>query len=116
MKDYQICIRCIMDTTDPNITFDSSGTCSHCQNFDQVIVPNWVDGKDNNKELSELGDQIRQKNKQKKNQLNFQIRQQINLIHRLNIMRQLRKRQLHFEYYYPKSRTNLSIPIFCHLG
>ncbi|MBN1294305.1 MAG: N-acetyl sugar amidotransferase [Candidatus Latescibacteria bacterium] len=27
---YQICNRCIMDTSDPEITFDSNGYCNHC--------------------------------------------------------------------------------------
>jgi len=54
-----------MDSSDPNIMFDSSGTCSHCQNFNQVIHPNWADGKDDNKKLAELGDQIKRSNKQK---------------------------------------------------
>jgi N-acetyl sugar amidotransferase len=29
-KPYQICTRCIMDTTDPDIVFDSQGFCNHC--------------------------------------------------------------------------------------
>jgi len=29
-KPYQICTRCIMDTTDPDITFDAQGFCNHC--------------------------------------------------------------------------------------
>jgi putative aminotransferase len=63
MKNYQICVFCIMDSTDPNIIFDSSGTCAHCQNFNQVIASSWVDGNDDNKKLAELGDRIRQRNK-----------------------------------------------------
>lgn len=27
------CINCIMDETDPNITFDEKGICNHCKNF-----------------------------------------------------------------------------------
>ena len=27
---YQICTRCIMDTTDPDISFDANGVCNHC--------------------------------------------------------------------------------------
>ena len=27
---YQICNRCIMDTTDPEIKFNDQGYCSHC--------------------------------------------------------------------------------------
>ena len=38
---YQICTKCVMDTSDPWITFDSSGVCNHCQNFETTIKPNW---------------------------------------------------------------------------
>ncbi|OYD52111.1 N-acetyl sugar amidotransferase [Acidovorax kalamii] len=38
---YQICTRCIMDTSDPNIEFDAAGVCNHCRNFDQNMLPNW---------------------------------------------------------------------------
>lgn len=30
------CTRCIMDTTDPDITFDAQGACSHCHRYDLV--------------------------------------------------------------------------------
>jgi N-acetyl sugar amidotransferase len=30
---YQICSQCIMDTTDPDIQFDSNGVCNHCHGF-----------------------------------------------------------------------------------
>ena len=29
-RTYQQCSRCVMDTTDPEITFDSAGICNHC--------------------------------------------------------------------------------------
>jgi N-acetyl sugar amidotransferase len=29
-KGYQVCNRCIMDTSDPHIQFDSDGICNHC--------------------------------------------------------------------------------------
>jgi N-acetyl sugar amidotransferase len=29
-RKYQICKRCVMDTTDPNIVFDENGICNHC--------------------------------------------------------------------------------------
>jgi N-acetyl sugar amidotransferase len=32
------CVRCIMDTTDPDITFDSNGVCNHCQRYDRIHV------------------------------------------------------------------------------
>lgn len=31
----RVCVRCIMDTTDPEITFDASGVCSHCQGYER---------------------------------------------------------------------------------
>ncbi len=54
-----------MDSSDPNIMFNSHGICSHCQNFDQVIYPNWIDGKDNDKKLEELGSKIRLNSKKR---------------------------------------------------
>lgn len=37
--DYQICSRCIMDTSDPHISFDDQGLCSHCQQYDATARP-----------------------------------------------------------------------------
>lgn len=31
---YQECSRCLMDTTDPRITFNDAGICNHCQAYD----------------------------------------------------------------------------------
>lgn len=36
---YQICSRCVMDTSDSGITFDLSGVCCHCRKFDMEIRP-----------------------------------------------------------------------------
>lgn len=30
---YRECNRCVMDTTDPDITFDSEGRCNHCRDY-----------------------------------------------------------------------------------
>lgn len=32
-RAYQQCVRCVMDTTDPEIRFDESGVCNHCTDF-----------------------------------------------------------------------------------
>jgi len=37
-KQYQICARCVMDTTDPEITFDSNGVCNHCLKYDKLVT------------------------------------------------------------------------------
>ena len=31
---YRRCVYCVMDTTDPDITFDASGRCNHCRNYE----------------------------------------------------------------------------------
>ena len=40
-RPYQVCTRCVMDTTDPEIEFDEQGVCNHCHRFDTVIKPAW---------------------------------------------------------------------------
>lgn len=37
LKSYQICAKCVMDTSDYDITFDSEGICIHCHNYDKQI-------------------------------------------------------------------------------
>ena len=41
IKEYKICSNCIMDTTDPDITFDARGWCDYCRNYYENILPNW---------------------------------------------------------------------------
>ena len=31
---YRICSRCVMDTSDPQISFDDVGVCNHCREYD----------------------------------------------------------------------------------
>lgn len=35
---YQECARCLMNTSDPWITFDEYGVCNHCLKYDQYLV------------------------------------------------------------------------------
>ena len=35
-RAYRICTRCIMDTTDPEISFDDDGVCNHCHEYERV--------------------------------------------------------------------------------
>jgi N-acetyl sugar amidotransferase len=39
--NYQCCNRCVMDTTDPQITFDAEGVCNHCHQFDERARREW---------------------------------------------------------------------------
>lgn len=36
MTDYQICSRCVCDTSNRNILFDENGVCSHCHMHDRL--------------------------------------------------------------------------------
>jgi len=62
-KEYQICTSCIMDTSDPNITFDESGECDYCQNFKNTILPEWQYGEDRIDELMSIAEKIKEDGK-----------------------------------------------------
>jgi N-acetyl sugar amidotransferase len=46
MSENQVCTRCVMDTTDPNITFDEQGVCNHCHHYDALKAQPDVQDKD----------------------------------------------------------------------
>jgi N-acetyl sugar amidotransferase len=54
-----ICNNCIMDSSDPNIRFDSEGRCDYCNNFFLNIMPNWHQGVNGDRLLSKLTQVIR---------------------------------------------------------
>lgn len=65
MKNYQICAQCIMDTSDPQISFDAQGVCDYCNNFKSAIQPNWHTDERGEKELMALADKIKKNGKGK---------------------------------------------------
>src|SRR5665647_1057753 len=58
-ENYQICTNCIMDTTDPNITFDEKGWCDYCRNYHETILPNWHTDERGEKELMKVAEKIK---------------------------------------------------------
>lgn len=62
-RQYQVCSRCVMDTSDPEIDFDDAGVCSHCHKFDAETSKNWFPGKDGEQRLSVICDEIRKEGK-----------------------------------------------------
>ncbi|OYO31192.1 N-acetyl sugar amidotransferase [Janthinobacterium sp. PC23-8] len=64
-RDYAICNNCIMDTSDPNITFDDKGWCYYCNSFHQNIRPNWHDDERGERELMQVAEKIRENGKGK---------------------------------------------------
>ncbi len=58
---YIICANCVMDTSDPNITFDESGLCDYCNNYKSEILPNWHTNVRGSAELATLANKIRER-------------------------------------------------------
>ncbi|ENS4269153.1 N-acetyl sugar amidotransferase [Salmonella enterica] len=58
-KNYQVCSRCIMDTTDPNIIFDDKGECDYCSNYENNILPTWKKGSSSECFLSQIASKIK---------------------------------------------------------
>lgn len=60
MKDnYQQCVRCVMDTSDPQIQFDSEGVCNHCHSFDITTRANWYPTGEGGARLNTILEKIR---------------------------------------------------------
>lgn len=55
----QICSRCVMDTTDPEIIFDDEGVCDHCLGFEQHVRPHWKPNNEGRQIFASVIDDIR---------------------------------------------------------
>lgn len=58
-RDYQICTKTIMDTSDPNIIFDENGISDYYHNFQNVILPNWHTDQGGYDELMKIAQKIK---------------------------------------------------------
>lgn len=58
-RSYQICSKCIMDTSDSNIHFDDNGVCEYCINFFLKIKPNWLSSLNSESRLAKITSDIR---------------------------------------------------------
>ena len=65
-REYQICTSCVMDTSDPDITFDENGVCMRCNEYKQRILPEWNHGKGHDQELKALIQSIKESGKNNK--------------------------------------------------
>jgi len=61
-ENLQICKRCIMNTTDPEIYFDQQGICNHCNEFDKLTSKRWFPNQEGKKKLDVIFDKIRKHN------------------------------------------------------
>ena len=64
-NDYQICSNCIMDTSDPTLTFDEKGVCVYCNNFEIEIKPNWHPNEQGMKNIMPMIEKIKKEGKGK---------------------------------------------------
>jgi len=58
-RPYQICTRCVMDTTDPDIQFDENGVCNHCREYDEVVRRRVFTGVEGVRNLEQIVNQIK---------------------------------------------------------
>lgn len=58
-RPYQICARCVMDTTDIDIIFDERGYCNHCTFVEKEIIPRRWFPKNGLPHLNKILDTIR---------------------------------------------------------
>lgn len=63
---YQICARCVMDTSDSKITFNNQGVCNHCQEFDEVTSKQWFPNKEGEEMLNTFFTKLKKENQNKK--------------------------------------------------
>ncbi|WP_298314768.1 N-acetyl sugar amidotransferase [uncultured Aquimarina sp.] len=65
-REYQICNRCIMDTTDPEIVFDEKGNCNHCNDAQERAKTMWFPNEEGERKLKAIAEEIKrtQKNKE----------------------------------------------------
>jgi N-acetyl sugar amidotransferase len=65
IEPIKVCTNCVMDTTDPAITFDEKGVCDFCNDYYKNILPSWHPNAEGEKELVQIAETIK-KNRKKK--------------------------------------------------
>lgn len=63
---YQICTRCVMDTSDPDIQFDENGICTHCHNYKRIIQSCVFPGTEGEHKLAKIIESLKKNGKGKK--------------------------------------------------
>jgi len=51
---YQECSYCVMDTSDPEISFDDNGRCNHCRDFESLRSSTWFPDETGASKLEEM--------------------------------------------------------------
>src|SRR4051812_38829037 len=56
---YRICTQCIMDTSDPFISFDADGVCNHCKIYEELNSKRRFSAEESQHRLSETVAQMK---------------------------------------------------------
>lgn len=62
-REYRICTRCVMDTTDLEITFDEQGHCNHCTEFINSRAKHKYQGKQSDDALAQIVEDMKRAGK-----------------------------------------------------
>jgi N-acetyl sugar amidotransferase len=65
-KGYQMCNRCVMDTTEPDIFFDNNGICNHCKEYFEKEKKFVYSGKVGETKIKEIVNKIKKDGQNKK--------------------------------------------------
>ena len=63
VRSYQVCRRCVMDTTDLEIVFDENGYCNHCTIFLNIRNKYRYQGKESDEQLERIIEEMKQAGK-----------------------------------------------------
>ncbi len=58
-KNYRICTKCVMDTSDPLIVFDKEGRCNHCKFYDKMASESLFSKDEQEQRLKKIVERIR---------------------------------------------------------
>lgn len=61
--EYQICTKCVMDTSDPDIEFDQNGLCNHCIEFEEITSKLWYPNEEGERMLAETFSKVKKDGK-----------------------------------------------------
>lgn len=64
-REYQLCTRCIMDTSDPEIAFNAAGVCNHCADYDAAAKKLLLTDEQKQQQLPEIVAKIKKAGKGK---------------------------------------------------
>jgi len=57
--EYQVCTYCVMDTSDPDISFDANGRCNHCRDFESLRGTVWFPNDVGARRLERMIEQVK---------------------------------------------------------